>query len=140
MIREEGRGEGEAGWKLLKYSGNRKEGMRGKSTKGMAANQPRTSASPGTIRKYMVQESSKDSPGTQTGAKNKAPESLPKMGTRRQLAEIDSHIVSGEILDEETAESQLKNQLPAKGKMAEMFAKLETSIKGEIDSLREDMN
>lgn len=44
--------------------------MRGKSTKGATANLSRTSASPGTIRKYMVKENSKGSPGKATGAKS----------------------------------------------------------------------
>lgn len=49
------------------------------------------------------------------GAKSKATESLPKMGTRRQTAEIDIHAASGEILDVEMVDSQKNNyQLKAK--------------------------
>lgn len=113
--------------------------MKGKSAKGMSANPPRTSASPGTIRKYMVPDTNKESPGKQTGAKSKALESMPKMGTRRQIAEIEIHAANDETQDTETEDPREK-QLPTKSEMAEMFARLETAINGKIDSLREDMN
>lgn len=115
--------------------------MRGKSTKWAAANPPRISASPGTIRKYMVQEGGKESPGKQTGTKSKTPEGISKTGLRKQLVEIDTPIASSKILEEEvTMEPKQKKQLPTKDEMAEMFARVETFIKGEIATLHEDMN
>lgn len=63
------------------------------------------------------------------------------MGLRSQVAELEVPMASSEILEEETTmEPQQKEQLPTKGEMAEMFARLETSLKGEIVTLHEDMN
>lgn len=117
--------------------------MKGKTTKGSSANTanpPRTSASPGTIRKYMVQDSGKNSPGKQKEIKIKTPECTPRIGTRRQTVEADTHIGSSETTEVATMEPQQKKLLPTKSEMAEMFAKLEVTIKGEIGSLREEMN
>lgn len=112
--------------------------MKGKSTKGATANTtnpPRISASPGTIRKYMVHDTGKDSPGKLKETKSKTPELTPRIGTRRQVVEADIHIGSSEAVAERTMEPQQKKLLPTKGEMAEMFAKLEVTIKGEIGSL-----
>lgn len=111
--------------------------MRGRSTKG-PANPPRTSASPGTIRKYMMNESNKES--NSTGAKNKTPDRTAKMGTRKQMAEMDSRPPSNEVEVETAEEIQQANQLPTKGEIAEMFAKLEASIRGEISAVNENMS
>lgn len=114
--------------------------MRGKSAKGASANPSRTSVSPGTIRKYTVLDSSKESPGNPTGAKSKTPECLSKTGRRRQLAETFTRTTGSELTEEATTDLQQEKQLPTKGEMAEMFAELETSIKGEIEILRENMD
>lgn len=114
--------------------------MREKSGKGAAANTTRTSASPGTIRKYMVHENTNESPGKATGPKSKTPDCPPKISTRRQLAEMETHIISPEIIEEAPMDLQQDRQLPTKSEMAEMFARLETSIKGEIETVREDMS
>lgn len=83
--------------------------------KGATANPPRTSVSPGTIRKYMVHDSGKESPGKQMGTKSKTPECLSKIGTRRQLAEIDIHTASSKTIEEVTMEPQQKKTASNKG-------------------------
>lgn len=117
--------------------------MKGKSGKGATANTTvnptRTSASPGTIRKYMVHENTNVSPGKASGSKSKTPECPPKISTRRQLAEAESHTINPVIIEEVSMEHQQERVLPTKNEIAEMFARLETSIKGEIETIRGDM-
>lgn len=108
--------------------------------RGTGANPPKVSASPGSIKKYMTQDGDKDSPGKQLGAKSKVPEGSLKNGQRRQLEDTDtSWYTNVETVDEAVTESRQKKQLPTKGEMAEMFARLELSIKGEMASLHEDL-
>lgn len=115
--------------------------MRGKAGRGTSGIPPRVSASPGTIKKYMTQEGVKESPGTSSGTKNKATESPQKKGSKKQLVASDNAAGgSSTPLDESIMETRQKKQLPTKDEMAEMFAKLEMSIKGEIATLHEGMN
>lgn len=116
--------------------------MRGKTERGATANPAgnptRTSASPGTIKKYMIHENVNVSPGKVSGSKSKTPENPPKITTRRQVAEAES-LITPVIAEEASMESQQERVLPTKNEMAEMFARLETAIKGEIEAIRGDM-
>lgn len=99
--------------------------------KGAGANPPKVSASPDTIKKYLSQENGKVSPSKRTGTKSKVPETTPKTGMRRSLAEM---------IDDSEHEPRLDNHLPTKDEMVEMFARLEESIQGKLVSMHEDMN
>lgn len=116
--------------------------MKGKGGKAAAANTAssnRTSVSPGAIRKYMVQEGNKGSPGKAGGPKCKTPEPLSKVSTRRQLAETDTNSSSMETREETAATPQEDNQIATKREMVEMFARLEAIIKSEIGAIRQDL-
>lgn len=120
--------------------------MRGKSSKGgTTTTNPtgapgRLSASPGTIRKYMVQDNT-TSPGKGPGAKSKIPDAPPKVNTRRQAAEesLGLNIATLATLDEVPLEGQREGVMPTKNDIAEMFARLETFIRAETDAIRGDM-
>lgn len=84
--------------------------MRGKSARGAAVNPPRVSASPGTIKKYMIQEGGRESPGKQTGTKSKVSEGTQKNGLRKQLEETENPAGRSETSEEEaTMETRQKN-------------------------------
>lgn len=120
--------------------------MRGKSTRGTTANPPRTSSSPGTIRRYMVNDGSKESPSKSigataaTGTKNKTPDRAGKAGTRRQMADGDIRPLGSDTGAELVVEPLQDRTLPTKEEIAEMFARLEVSIKEEINIVHENMS
>lgn len=102
---------------------------------------PSKSASPGSIKKYMTQDGDKDSPANSWGAKSKISEASQKNFLRRQPGDTDTSLYThDEIVDEPVTEARQKKELPTKGEMAEMFARLELSIKGEVATLHEDLN
>lgn len=88
----------------------------------------------------MVNEPSKVSPDNATGTKNKTPERPVKVGTRSQVADTELRPTSGEIEAEALMIPQQEKHLPTKGEIAEMFAKLEASIKEEISTVHENMS
>lgn len=99
--------------------------------RGAGANPSKVNASPGAIKKYMTQEAVKESPGKQTGAS--------KIGHSRLSAGVDSSMTINEK-QENDAELKTKSQLPTKDEMAEMFSRLELSLKGEMATLHGDLN
>lgn len=99
--------------------------MCGKPVTEAGVNLPKVSASPGSIKKYMTQDGDKDSPGKQLGAKSKISQGSKKNGQRRQPGDTDTSLYThDEIVDEPVTEARQKEELPTKGEMAEMFARL----------------
>lgn len=123
--------------------------MRGKTSRGgtTATTNPtgtsaRLSTSPGTIRRYMVQDNTNISPGKVPGSKSKTFDGPPKVNTRRQAAEADSlglNSATLATLEEAPMESQREGVMPTKNEIAEMFARLETFIRAETEAIRGDM-
>lgn len=96
----------------------------------------------------MTNDGSKESPSESTGATaatvatgtKKTPERAGKTATRRQTAEGDTRPTGQDIEEEPSGEPQQGRMLPTKEEIAEMFARLEASIKGEINIVHDNMS
>ena len=124
--------------------------MRGKPAKEVAGKPPKTTASPGTIKKYMTPEGK----GQNTQPEDQ-PVVRPKQNTEgTKKIKNQKHIgVSGEESLQVSRESSItieagdmnredefneKDYPPSKSEMREMFASLERSIKAEMATLHVD--
>lgn len=77
------------------------------------------------------------------GAKNKASEGSQKNGQKRQLGGAEATSTATDKIEDEVeamTEPRQENQLPTKKEMAEIFARLDLSLKGEITILHKDLN
>lgn len=108
--------------------------MRGKPVRGAGANPPESECEFWFYKE--IYDSGTESPGKQTWAKSKPLESEQKDGQRKQPRDLDTiDITTGISAEPEenfVAEPrQKKQQLPTKGDMAKMSARLESSIKSD---------
>ena len=100
--------------------------MRGRPVRGAVANAPKISASPGTIKKYMTQDTSKDCPSETSGAKSRSSLGQQKNGQRR-YSETVTIRESEEVVADPHGTTH-KDLPPSKTELLEMFSRLELSI------------
>lgn len=90
----------------------------------------------------MTQEGSKDSPEKNWWQRvNKQTDGTIKNGQNRQSVGVNSSMyVNQEQEEKNEEEEQIKSQLPTKSEMADMFSRLEQSLKGEMATLHGDLS
>lgn len=102
---------------------------------------PKIRTSPDTIKKYMTQEGSQNSPVSvkQLGAKSKQVDGANKNGQNRQSMcpssskhSKEQHQKYSDFEQRNTEDQRTKAQLPTK--MADMFGKLEQSLKRDMET------